>query len=126
MRRMKMTITLGKVNISEVLPFARNNSSKFTMEFFGESLRMGNRRLRLFKRKGCKCVKCGIVGQYFSVERPADSEYYQLVLYAFNQVGDKIPMTIDHKFPRSKGGRNWMKNLQPMCYKCNAKKADKI
>jgi 5-methylcytosine-specific restriction endonuclease McrA len=35
-------------------------------------------------------------------------------------------MTIDHILPRSKGGKDTLENLQPMCSSCNAKKADKV
>ena len=34
-------------------------------------------------------------------------------------------MTIDHIIPRSKGGKDELINLQPMCNTCNARKADK-
>ena len=33
---------------------------------------------------------------------------------------------IDHRWPRSKGGRHWLVNLQAICATCNLKKSDKI
>jgi 5-methylcytosine-specific restriction endonuclease McrA len=36
-------------------------------------------------------------------------------------------MTVDHIFPRSKGGSRYdINNLQPMCEECNSAKGDKI
>lgn len=37
-------------------------------------------------------------------------------------VGGKSNKTIDHKIPISKGGTNWLINLQLLCFSCNAKK----
>lgn len=38
----------------------------------------------------------------------------------------KALMTVDHIFPKSKGGSNNIKNLIASCYKCNQDKADKL
>lgn len=37
-----------------------------------------------------------------------------------------VDLTVDHKWPLSKGGSNRMYNLQILCKKCNEKKADSI
>lgn len=121
-----MVIQLGEVPINKVLPFVRGKKSKETIEFFGETFHLRSRRFRVLKKKGYTCVACGAKGEYFSVEKHVNDYNYQLVLYAKNKKGEYVPMTADHKYPRSKGGRNRMKNLQPMCAKCNHKKADKV
>ena len=35
-------------------------------------------------------------------------------------------MTKDHIIPKSKGGKDSLKNLQPMCIRCNEAKGSKI
>jgi CRISPR/Cas system Type II protein with McrA/HNH and RuvC-like nuclease domain len=54
-------------------------------------------RNRIFRRDNHECVYCG----------------------------SKRDLTIDHVFPRSRGGRNTWTNLTTCCQKCNLKKGDK-
>jgi len=55
-------------------------------------------RSRVYERDGHKCVKCGTTEN----------------------------LTLDHRIPRSRGGRSTMENLQTMCHDCNNEKADKM
>ena len=64
--------------------------------------RIRRRRLRsLIDRDGAKCAACG---------RPVD----------YNR------LTMDHIYPRSKGGCDCRANLQLLCQPCNVRKDDKI
>ncbi len=56
------------------------------------------KRKSCYDRDGHKCLKCG---------------------------NDKS-LTCDHVIPKSLGGKDWLKNLQTLCKKCNEKKGDKI
>lgn len=56
-------------------------------------------KAEVFRRDGGKCVQCGYEGPYI--------EY-------------------DHKFPRSKGGKNTVENIQLLCRMCNLKKGARV
>ena len=83
-----------------------------------------DRRLKVFKIKGIKCVSCGKRGKFFALEKDGGGRLH-IDLYTKDQQGREILMTIDHKKPKSKGGSNRLSNLQPMCRPCNINKADK-
>ena len=89
---------------------------------------MGSHRYQLFVAKGTTCVCCGTEGLYFALEcnTVGNPSKFHLNLYGRDECGKEIMMTKDHIVPRSKGGENRLSNYQPMCYRCNQKKADKI
>ena len=89
---------------------------------------MGSHRYQLYAEKGCKCVRCDVVGTYFALERGINDPNgkFHLNLYATMPGGGERMMTKDHILPRSKGGKNRLENYQPMCSRCNHSKADKL
>lgn len=42
--------------------------------------------------------------------------------YACLRCRINLPLTIDHVIPLSKGGDNWITNIQPLCKRCNSAK----
>jgi len=80
-------------------------------------------RVLMYIHKGTACVRCGIKAVYFASEKDKTSEPH-LNVYAIKN-GRSVLMTRDHIIPKSKGGGNGLKNSQPMCARCNEKKADK-
>jgi len=85
-----------------------------------------SQRYQLFKSK-CRCVKCGRVGSMMSMDTDVHASRitFHFNLYCIER-GRAILMTKDHIMPKSKGGRNQMKNYQTMCEYCNRRKADRI
>lgn len=79
-----------------------------------------HKRLKVFHNKGFKCVSCNKVGKYLIVARDKGNSIH-IDLYT----EDFKLMTVDHIKPKSKGGTYDLDNLDPMCSKCNSKKADK-
>lgn len=91
------------------------------------------RRLQVYKQKGVECVKCGIKGTFFALEKHWKQNTdrpkvgWHLNLYADTPNGGIRLMTIDHIVPVSRGGaKKKMKNLQPMCAKCNGRKGNTL
>lgn len=89
---------------------------------------MGSHRYQLYATKGVTCVKCGLKGKYFALERGKhdNPNRFHFNLYSINSRGKEVMMTKDHIQPRSKGGKNHLDNYQPLCYRCNQRKADKV
>lgn len=81
-------------------------------------------RLLTYREKGFDCVECGKKGHHFAIEKSwaEPKESYHLNLYC----EDGTMMTVDHIYPKSKGGPNTVENLQPMCKHCNRKKGSKV
>jgi len=90
-----------------------------------------NHRLLNFHKNGVKCVKCGISGKFFAVEKSKTIKSQNvnvglhLNLYAVKN-GEEILMTVDHIIPVSLGGTKDLNNLQTMCRDCNKKKGCEI
>lgn len=80
-------------------------------------LNMDSTRLQCFKQS-LECCWCGIVGQFFAIERHNDQAQPHLNLYAMRD-GFEVLMTRDHVLPLSKGGRDVPSNCRTMCCTCN-------
>ena len=89
---------------------------------------IGSHRYQLFATKGTDCVKCGIKGKFFALERGMASNplKYHFNLYGVDKYNNEVMITKDHIIPRAKGGRNILSNYQPLCIKCNQQKADNV
>lgn len=101
------------------------NRHKLKVEFDGHKIKVSSDRLVLFKHKGIKCVSCGIEGKYF---RKSFGGYPtpHFNLFALDANGKEVLMTKDHIHPKSKGGKDCLRNYQTMCAPCNEEKADKV
>lgn len=95
----------------------------------GMKITVDSKRLQVFLHKGTSC-RCGLSGSFFAIEKtnPKDigNKVYHLNLYAIDAMGEEVLMTMDHIIPSSKGGTNYLDNLQPLCYPCNILKSDTL
>jgi len=62
-------------------------------------------------------------GRYTASEWKALCAEYD---YKCVKCGRQVPLTVDHVIPLSKGGRNSIDNIQPLCLPCNSGKKDRI
>ena len=138
-------IRIGEFTLDMVLPYVvdpsillklkqsgvKKNSPEHILaterSFDGHMVKMTSQRYQLFKTKGVTCVECGLVGEFFGLEknRGQEGERYHFNLYGIRD-GQEVLMTKDHIMPKSKGGLNTLDNYQVMCFDCNMEKADKI
>ena len=95
--------------------------------FCGIHVKMNSLRYRVFRANN-KCVRCGIEGAYFALEKSHGSkqDWHHFNLYALNENGDEVMMTKDHILPKSKGGKDHMENMQTMCAICNSAKGNEM
>jgi len=85
-------------------------------------------RYRVFKRDNMCCSGCGLRGAFFALEQsPHQTDgRAHLNLYGLDSNGNEVLFTKDHVFPRSRGGKDNLDNLQAMCSECNQKKSDSV
>lgn len=137
-------VRIGKFQLDEVLPyvvFGNPNKIKdqakqdleyrkqVSKEYMGRRVKMYSWRYQLFATKGIKCVRCGLEGEFFILEKnggnpPSHIDSFHFNLYAIDESSEEVLMTKDHIVPASKGGRNWIDNFQTMCTNCNTKKGN--
>lgn len=81
-------------------------------------------RYKTFIEKGYKCVCCGRIGAYYALE--CDKRNNQKRAHFNLYSTDDVLMTKDHIFPKSKGGKDVIENMQTMCTICNGKKGSEV
>lgn len=97
---------------------------KIGEDFDGFLCKVYSQRYELFLQN-TKCVKCGLIGTYYKLEKQVDANHYHFNLYGIKD-NKEVLFTKDHIIPRSKGGKNWLQNYQTMCYECNQEKEDSL
>jgi len=82
-----------------------------------------NKAEYIISAKNYKARKKGAVGGYTPQEWDKLCEVYNHTCPACKE---PKPLTVDHIIPLSKGGSNYINNIQPLCQSCNSKKRTKI
>lgn len=102
--------------------YPRNKKSKHRKPCFRWKTNLVSlRRVEIHFQIGLKCACCPRVGTKYILERDAGGGFH---LDLFSE--DDCMMTIDHIYPRPKGGPNEIVNYQMMCRVCNINKADSL
>lgn len=112
-----------KISIESVLKLVEEPAKHIPkkVELQGHNVNRVSLRLRTFKEKGCVCVSCGNEATHFRLQRnPRNGTQFHLGLWT----DDGHQMSKDHIVPKSKGGKDNLKNMQTMCRKCNELKGN--
>jgi 5-methylcytosine-specific restriction endonuclease McrA len=102
-------------SIEEIFDWIKKNPKNKYMEYETYKIKMD--RIRIFRKKGIICVKCGVKGEFFALEEDKGGGIH-MDLYGIIDT-DEVSITIDHIIPKSKGGVNKIINYQTMCKMCN-------
>lgn len=84
------------------------------------------KRFKIFEQIGYDCVSCGMIGSHIVWWREYSKRQVNHYTLAGYKEGKLTMITVDHIFPKSRGGLDVIGNYQPMCSPCNGKKSDKI
>jgi hypothetical protein len=98
------------------------------LKFFGVYTTQPHRIKQYLVNSGQNtCVKCGVVGDHFNLERHknADSNAYNITLYGWK--GEReVAITWDHIIPVALDGADSVENAQCMCSECNTEKGHNV
>lgn len=75
-----------------------------------------------FYKKQYKHRKKGAEGSHTKKEWNNLKELYQFMCVCCKNQEPEIEITEDHIIPLSRGGSNYIENIQPLCRPCNARK----
>lgn len=123
--------TLCTLAVSEVMRYVEDEGCDKVMRTFydangaGHEVQVNKKTLNVFKHSGTNCIRCGLKGLYFKIER-IDQGRPSLFLYGVDSAGEEVLMTKDHIIPKSWGGQDVMANFQTMCRACNIEKANRL
>ncbi len=110
---------LGVLKPEDVLPFTGPDAPKKT--FFNHKVKMTSLRYQTFKRN-LRCACCGIEGTVMLLELPKGIVPH-FNLYTERE-GELVQMTKDHKTPKSRGGKDFINNMQTLCCRRNELKGN--
>jgi 5-methylcytosine-specific restriction endonuclease McrA len=74
----------------------------------------------------CRSRKLRAEGVFTASEWKNLCTYYEYTCLCCRRCEPEIKLTVDHVVPLSKGGTNFIGNIQPLCQSCNSSKRAKI
>ena len=99
-----------------------HDKNQFDIEVDGFKVHPVSLRYMTFYQKGTECVCCGKKGAYFQLDQDRNGNGSETRRHFNLYAEDGTLMTKDHIIPKSKGGRDVVTNMQPMCVHCNKAK----
>ena len=112
---------LGEYKPEDILPHTGKDAPERVYD--GHRVKMTSLRYQTFS-ESLRCVCCGIKGSIMLLELPPKGHRPHFNLYAERE-GELVQMTKDHKQPKSKGGKDYVGNMQTMCATCNELKGNR-
>jgi 5-methylcytosine-specific restriction endonuclease McrA len=88
------------------------------LEYKKKSIQHNNRKQKLRRKL--------VEGSHTLVEWEALKMKYNYMCLCCKRCEPEINLSVDHIIPISKGGTNYISNIQPLCRSCNTKKYTKI
>ena len=73
-----------------------------------------------------RCLKLKIVGSHSIGEWELLKKQYGATCPCCGRAEPEIVLTLDHIIPLTKGGSDYIENIQPLCKSCNSKKKNRI
>jgi len=128
-RMLDSMVLLKQMTFEEGIDYIRKQPWRKLNGFIVENTqKKANVRVHMFASGQTKCVKCGLQGSYFRIERHKNDSVmpFSVNLYAIDKDGHHVMMTWDHVLPRSREGANTIENAQCMCRRCNEKKGNRM
>lgn len=84
------------------------------------------REYQNFHIKINKAKRRKVVGSFTFEQWEELKKQYFFTCLGCKKVEPEIKLTIDHIIPITKGGNNYIDNIQPLCGSCNARKSNKL